>query len=161
MSHFGEPSPVIEVSIWRSQARVSAGSERFDVAGKMHCCRRSVGCSGLEQQAWNTSRDTAMVTAAKKQRQARSKPLNQFRGDITILEDTVKLPVYVGNVRKIVKFTIVYKPTIYNAIFGIPWIHSMKVIPSTYHKCIKILSPDGENTIRGSQSASRACFVAE
>lgn len=76
-------------------------------------------------------------------------------------EGTVKLPVSVGNMRKTVKFTIIYTPTIYNAIFGTPWIHSMKEIPSTYHQCIKIPLPDGVCTVKGSQSASRVCFVTE
>ena len=88
-------------------------------------------------------------------------PVASFAGNTTISEGTVKLPVYIGNIRKTVRFTIIDRPTIYNAIFGIPWIHSMKAIPSTYHQCIKIPLPDGVCTIKGSESASRECFVAE
>lgn len=88
-------------------------------------------------------------------------PLVSFAGDTTISEGTVKLPVYVGNTRRAVRFTIIDKPNIYNAIFGTPWINSMKAIPSTYHQCIKIPLPDGVFTIKGSQSTSRACFVTE
>ncbi|XP_013639775.1 PREDICTED: uncharacterized protein LOC106345053 [Brassica oleracea var. oleracea] len=88
-------------------------------------------------------------------------PLVSFAGDTTVSEGTVKLPVYVGNMRKTVKFTIIDTPTIYNTIFETPWIHSKKAIPSTYHQCIKIPLPDGVCTIKGSQSVSRACFVTE
>ncbi|KAL0697003.1 hypothetical protein Bca4012_064183 [Brassica carinata] len=88
-------------------------------------------------------------------------PLVSFAGDTTMSEGTIKLPVYVGSTHKIVKFTIVDKPTIYNAIFGTPWIHSMKAVPSTYHQCIEIPLPEGIHTIKGSQSTSRACFIVE
>ncbi|KAL0712054.1 hypothetical protein Bca4012_019032 [Brassica carinata] len=47
-------------------------------------------------------------------------PLISFAGDTTILEGTVKLPIYVGSIRKTVKFMIVNKPIIYNAIVGTP-----------------------------------------
>ena len=85
--------------------------------------------------------------------------LVSFAGDTTISEGTVKLPVYVGNTHRAVRFTIIDKPNIYYAIFGTPWINSMKAVPSTYHQCIKIPLPDGVCTIKVSQSTSRACFV--
>ena len=88
-------------------------------------------------------------------------PLISFAGDTTVSEGIVKLSVYVGNTGKMVKFTIIDTPTIYNAIFGIPWIHSTKAIPSTYHQCVKIPLKDGICTFKGSQSASIACFVTK
>ncbi|KAL0802993.1 hypothetical protein Bca101_058169 [Brassica carinata] len=88
-------------------------------------------------------------------------PLISFAGDTTISEGTIKLPVYVENTLQTVRFTIIDKPNIYNAILGTPWINSMKAIPSTYHQCIKIPLPDGVCTIKGNQGSSRACFVTE
>ncbi|CAA7016767.1 unnamed protein product [Microthlaspi erraticum] len=70
-------------------------------------------------------------------------------------------PVRVGQVTKIVKFVVVDKPAIYNAIMGTPWIHSLKAVASTYHQCLKFPTPNETVTIRGSQEMSRICFVAE
>ena len=64
-------------------------------------------------------------------------------------------------VTKIVNFTVVYHPTIYNMIMGIPWLNAMKAVPFTYHLGIKFLTQSGVAAIWGSQKQSRLCFLAE
>ncbi|KAF8117993.1 hypothetical protein N665_0007s0042 [Sinapis alba] len=89
------------------------------------------------------------------------RPLTSFAGDTTMTSGTVKLPVYVAGITKIVKFVVIDSPAIYNVILGTPWIHSMKAIPSTYHQCIKFPTPSGTYTLKGNQRLSRTCFVTE
>ncbi|KAF8088727.1 hypothetical protein N665_0532s0086 [Sinapis alba] len=89
------------------------------------------------------------------------RPLTSFARDTTMTIGTVKLPVYVARITKIVKFVVIDSLAIYNVILGTPWIHSMKVIPSTYHQCIKFPTPSGTYTLKGDQRLSRTCFVTE
>ncbi|CAN6933850.1 unnamed protein product [Brassica oleracea] len=89
------------------------------------------------------------------------RPLTSFAGDTTMTIGTVKLPVYVAGITKIVKFVVIESPAIYNAILGTPWIHSMKAVPSTYHQCIKFPITSGTYTLKGNQRLSRTCFVTE
>ncbi|KAL1206369.1 hypothetical protein V5N11_025864 [Cardamine amara subsp. amara] len=67
--------------------------------------------------------------------------LTGFAGETTISLRTIQLP--------------------FHAILGRPWIHTMKAVASTYHQCIKFPSPNGIQTIRGCQSASRICYAKE
>ncbi|XP_070057573.1 uncharacterized protein [Nicotiana tomentosiformis] len=43
----------------------------------------------------------------------------------------------------------------YNIILGRPWVHEMKVVPSTYHQLLKFPTPEGIKQIRGYQTATR------
>ncbi|XP_070035374.1 uncharacterized protein [Nicotiana tomentosiformis] len=43
----------------------------------------------------------------------------------------------------------------YNIIMGRPWLHEMKVVPSSYHQSMKFLTPEGIKKIRGDQPAAR------
>lgn len=62
---------------------------------------------------------------------------------------TIKLVVNIGGITKLVKFVVIDKSANYNGILGTPWIYAIKLVPSTYHKCVKFPTPDGTNTIRG------------
>ncbi|XP_070048126.1 uncharacterized protein [Nicotiana tomentosiformis] len=43
----------------------------------------------------------------------------------------------------------------YNIILGRPWLHEMKVSPSTYHQLLKFPMPEGIKQIRGDQASTR------
>ncbi|XP_024009914.1 uncharacterized protein LOC112085125 [Eutrema salsugineum] len=88
-------------------------------------------------------------------------PLTGFAGDTITSIGTIKLPVYVGRVTKIVKFTVIDRPAIYNIILGTPWLHSMKAVTSTYHQCLKFPNQAGTFTVRSDQRISRSCFIIE
>ncbi|XP_024006401.1 uncharacterized protein LOC112082919 [Eutrema salsugineum] len=88
-------------------------------------------------------------------------PLTGFAGDTITSIGTIKLSVYVGRVTKIVKFTVVDRPAIYNIILGTPWLHSMKAVTSTYHQCLKFPNQAGTFTVRSDQRISRSCFIIE
>lgn len=90
-----------------------------------------------------------------------TKPLTGFTGETTMTMETIKLPVYIEGINKLVKFSILDKPAIYNVILGTPWTHAMGAVALTYNQCVKFPTPDGANTIRGNQRMSRTCFVSE
>ncbi|XP_070032806.1 uncharacterized protein [Nicotiana tomentosiformis] len=58
------------------------------------------------------------------------------------------------NAERVVKttlFEVVNGDMGYNIILGRPWLHEMKVVPSTYHQLLKFSMPEGINQIRGDQ----------
>lgn len=77
------------------------------------------------------------------------RPLTGFTIKVTMMIGTIELPIYIERITKIVKFMVVDKLAIYNMIMGIPWMHSMKAVPSTYHQCVKFSTPNGIFTIKG------------
>ena len=59
-----------------------------------------------------------------------------FNGATTTMLGDVTLPMKAGLVTQRVLFSIVEDFGPYNAIVGRTWLHSMKVVPSTYHKMV-------------------------
>lgn len=74
---------------------------------------------------------------------------------------TIKLPLYIGGITELLKFVVLDESAIYNVILEMPWIYIMKAVPSTYHKCVKLPTPDGTYNIKGNERMSRTCFVSE
>ncbi|XP_024009296.1 uncharacterized protein LOC112084401 [Eutrema salsugineum] len=89
------------------------------------------------------------------------KPLTGFTSETTMTLGNIRLPVQAGGVTKVVNFVVADHPAIYNVIMGIPWINSMRAIPSTYHLCLKFPTKSGIKTVWGNQKESRVCFIAE
>ncbi|XP_016515632.1 uncharacterized protein LOC107832322 [Nicotiana tabacum] len=58
-------------------------------------------------------------------------------------------------VMKTILFEVVDGDIGYNIILGRPWLHEMKVVPSTYHRLFKFSTPEGIKQIRGDQPAAR------
>ena len=74
---------------------------------------------------------------------------------------SIQLPVMAKEITKIVEFTVVDHPAIYNVIMGTPWLNAMQAVPSTYHMGLKFPTPSGVAAIWGCQKQSRLCFLAE
>lgn len=74
---------------------------------------------------------------------------------------TIRLSVYARGITRSIKVFVIKSQAPYNAIIDTPWIHSMKVIPSTYHQCIKFSGKDVQiRTLQGDQQAARELLVA-
>ncbi|XP_070039516.1 uncharacterized protein [Nicotiana tomentosiformis] len=58
-------------------------------------------------------------------------------------------------VMKTTLFEVVDGDMGYNIILGRPWLHEMKVVPSTYHQLLKFPMLEGIKQIRGDQPATR------
>ncbi|KAG2255968.1 hypothetical protein Bca52824_075262 [Brassica carinata] len=90
-----------------------------------------------------------------------SRSLTGFNGASEMMIRTIKLPVYACGVTRTVKFSVIRTKGPYNAILGIPWLHLMKAISSTYHHCVKFPGPNGQvQTLRGDQQAARDLLIA-
>uniref|UniRef100_A0A803P9J5 Uncharacterized protein n=1 Tax=Cannabis sativa TaxID=3483 RepID=A0A803P9J5_CANSA len=81
-----------------------------------------------------------------------------FSGEQNHSIGEVNLHVWAEGVNLQTKFIVVEFPSSYNAILGRPWIHEMKVVPSTYHQVIKFPTPWGIKQILGAQREARECY---
>ncbi|XP_019225912.1 PREDICTED: uncharacterized protein LOC109207446 [Nicotiana attenuata] len=70
------------------------------------------------------------------------------RGEILLLTNP-------EGVMKTTLFEVVDGVMGYYIILGRPWLHEMKVVPSTYHQLLKFSTPEGIKHIRGDQPATR------
>ena len=66
--------------------------------------------------------------------------LSDFNNATTTILRVVVLPIKADSVTQWVLFSIVKDLGPYNAIMGLAWMHSMKVIPSTYHQTVSYLT---------------------
>ena len=69
--------------------------------------------------------------------------LSDFNGATIVTLGDVTLPVKAGPITQQVFFLIVEDLVPYNAIMGKAWLHSMKVVPSTYHQMVSYLTNVG------------------
>ncbi|XP_070039594.1 uncharacterized protein [Nicotiana tomentosiformis] len=67
----------------------------------------------------------------------------------------ILLPTYDEGVTKTTLFEVVEGDMGYNVILGRPWIHEMKVVPSTYHQMLKFPTLERIKHIRGDQPTTR------
>ena len=72
-------------------------------------------------------------------------------GDITLL-------VYMAGVNLYITFVVLDSPLAYNVILGRPWIHDMRVVPSTFHQVIRFPTAWGVKEIRDEQATSHNCY---
>ncbi|XP_070032523.1 uncharacterized protein [Nicotiana tomentosiformis] len=71
----------------------------------------------------------------------------------------ILLPTNAEGVMKTTLFEVVDGDMGYNIILGRPWLHEMKVVPSTYHQLLKFPTLEGIKQIRGEQLAAREMNV--
>ena len=67
----------------------------------------------------------------------------------------ITLPVIAGPVIQEVLFSVVEDLGPHNAIVGLAWLYSMKVVPSTYHQMISYLTSVRQVDLLSSQLTAR------
>ena len=95
--------------------------------------------------------------------------LSGFNGTTNTKLRDIRLPVQAGPVSyqflfSVVEdsyqffFSVVEDLGPYNFIVGRNWLHSMKVVPSTYHQMVSYLTNTGQVDLLRSQLAVRQCY---
>ena len=84
--------------------------------------------------------------------------LSGFNGASTTSLGDIILSIQAGPVILNVLFSVVEDLSPFNAILGRTWLHSMKVILSTYHQMVNFITHDGQVDLYGSQLAVRQCY---
>lgn len=63
--------------------------------------------------------------------------MTDFEGNQTSTYGYVNPNLLVGPVQSKVKFEVIEKESDYHMILGRPWLHDNRIVPSTYHQCLK------------------------
>ena len=84
--------------------------------------------------------------------------LSGFNEATTLIVGDISLLVKVGPVTQQVLFSMVEDLDPYNAIVSRTWLHTMKVVPSTYHQSISYFTPSRQVDLQGSQLAASQCY---
>ena len=62
--------------------------------------------------------------------------LTCFNKEFTQVVGTLRLLVYARGEKKVITFLIMDCPSVYNVILERPWIHDIRVVPTTYYQVI-------------------------
>ncbi|XP_074300262.1 uncharacterized protein LOC141631498 [Silene latifolia] len=81
-----------------------------------------------------------------------------FIGETANSLGEIVIPSYAGGINKQVRYLVIDGPSTYNVILGRPRLHLMKVVPSTYHQCVKFPTPWGVEKVRGDQEKARGFY---
>ena len=86
-------------------------------------------------------------------------PLFGFNANPEYSLGKIRLPVRAGSQTVDVEFVVVKLPSPYNLIMRRTWLHTIQVIPSTYHQLLRFPTEHGIEQIRGSQQSAQACYL--
>lgn len=84
--------------------------------------------------------------------------LNGFSGEHKFTLGDITIPVHAAKVNLHITFILLDSPSTYNFILGRPWIHEMRVVPSTFHQVIRFPTTWGVKEIRREQGTSHDCY---
>nr|XP_016512444.1 PREDICTED: uncharacterized protein LOC107829504 [Nicotiana tabacum] len=87
--------------------------------------------------------------------------LNGFNMACETTKGEITLPVNITGTIRDAKFYVIKGDMRYNALHGMPWIHNMRVMPSTLHQVLKFPTPEGIKTVYGEQPAAKEKFAIE
>ena len=83
-----------------------------------------------------------------------------FEGKMVVPKGQIRLPVQIGTDVVEVDFIVVDAFSLYMAIMGRPWLHTLRAISSTFHQKVKYPSGDQVLEIVGNQFMARQYLVA-
>jgi len=90
-----------------------------------------------------------------------SRVLNGFNMASETTKGEIILLVNVAGTIQDTKFHVIEGDMRYNELLGRPWIHNMRVVPSTLHQMMKFPTEEGVKTVYGEQHAAKEMFVIE
>lgn len=88
----------------------------------------------------------------------RSTVLVRFCGEQKFIVGDIILPVYAVGVNLHITFVVLDSPLANNVMLSRPWIHDMRVVPSTFHQVIRFPTIWGVKEIKGEQATSHDCY---
>ncbi|XP_070032879.1 uncharacterized protein [Nicotiana tomentosiformis] len=87
--------------------------------------------------------------------------LNGFNMACETTKEEIALPINVAGTVQETKFHVIEGDMRYNALFGRPWIHNMRAVPSTLHQALKFPVSGDVKTVYGEQPATKEMFSVD
>ena len=87
-------------------------------------------------------------------------PLYEFSGESVMPIGRVTVKVQAESVSSPTEFWVLNSYSPYTAILRRPWLHKMRVVPSTLHQRLRFPTLDGIMKIRGDQVMAKQCLIA-
>ncbi|XP_070049342.1 uncharacterized protein [Nicotiana tomentosiformis] len=87
--------------------------------------------------------------------------LNGFNMAYETTKWEITLPVNIAGTVQETMFYVIEEDMRYNALFGRPWIHNMRVVPSTLHQVLKFLMSGGTKIVYGEQPDAKEMFAVD
>ncbi|XP_026439786.1 uncharacterized protein LOC113338622 [Papaver somniferum] len=84
-------------------------------------------------------------------------PIIGFSGEVTKATGKVKIPIKVADKSVLGNFLLLDCRAPYNAILGRDWLHEIAAVTSSYHQCLKFISPEGVVKVRSDHMAAHKC----
>ncbi|XP_070037016.1 uncharacterized protein [Nicotiana tomentosiformis] len=87
--------------------------------------------------------------------------LNRFNMVCKNTKREITLPVNTAGTIHETKFYVIERDMRYNALFGRPWIHNTRAIPSTLHQALNFPTPGRIKTVYGEHPAAKEMFAVD
>ncbi|XP_059287609.1 uncharacterized protein LOC132040940 [Lycium ferocissimum] len=87
--------------------------------------------------------------------------LNGFNMACKTTKGDITLPVNAAGIVQHTKFYVIDGEMRYNALLGRPWLHIMRVVPSTLHQMLKFPTSEGVKIIHGEKPPAKEMFEVE
>ncbi|XP_070008324.1 uncharacterized protein [Nicotiana sylvestris] len=87
--------------------------------------------------------------------------LNGFNMPSETTKEEIMLPVYVAGTIQETKFHVIEGDMRYNVLLGRPWIHNMRVVPSTLYQVLKFPIPKGVKMVYDEQPIAKEMFAID
>ncbi|XP_075101744.1 uncharacterized protein LOC142177176 [Nicotiana tabacum] len=87
--------------------------------------------------------------------------LAKFNLTSVMTRGEILLPIHAEGVKKTTLFEVVDGDMGYNVVLGRPWIHEMKVVPSTYHQLLMFPTPKGVIRLKIETTRANALFYPD
>ncbi|XP_026416695.1 uncharacterized protein LOC113312156 [Papaver somniferum] len=84
-------------------------------------------------------------------------PIIGFSGEVTKAIGKVKMPRTVADKSVLGNFLLLDCRAPYNAVVGRYWLHAIGAVTSSYHQCLKFITPKGVVKVRSDQMAAHKC----
>ncbi|XP_026459067.1 uncharacterized protein LOC113359690 [Papaver somniferum] len=84
-------------------------------------------------------------------------PIIGFSGEVTKAIGKVNMLITVTDKSVLGKFLLLDCRAPYNVIVGRDWMHAIGAVASSYHQCLKFITPEGVVKVRSDQMAAHKC----
>ncbi|XP_026386904.1 uncharacterized protein LOC113282141 [Papaver somniferum] len=118
---------------------------------------REFGCTNIEFSAADMIGAYSSMNLPHDLIKEDENPIIGFSGEVTKAIGKVKIPITVADKFVLGNFLLLDCRDPYNAIVGRDWMHEIGAVTSSYHQCLKFITPEGVVKVTSDQMAAHKC----